>query len=106
MKLQNRKIRKYEKLPGWELVSVGLRDLSEERYDTVEALLVLMYSSRLKFNGIGIPGKSEDDPNVSYNMKLYRLLEKNKEDAHSKYNALQRRIISFCSTVEVLGINR
>lgn len=104
MKWKNIKIEKYQKIPGWELVSAGLHDLTEGRYDTLESLLVLMYSPRLKFNHIGIPEIPEDRTGISSNMKLYRLLEKRGEDAHSKYNALQRRIVSFCSTLEVLNI--
>jgi hypothetical protein len=95
---------KYEKVPGWEIVSKGLSDISEGKCNSVEALLVLMYSPRLKYNGILIPEHTNPQSNVSYNMKLYRLLEKQEEDAHSKYNALQRRIVSFCSTLEALNI--
>lgn len=98
-----------QKIPGWELVSKGLTDLSEHKYDTVEALLVLMYSPRLIFNGLDIPEHREDKSpdkysgkKESYNMKLYRILERQGDDAHSKYNALQRRIVSFCSTLEAI----
>ena len=102
MKLQNNKKEKYEKIPGWELVSMGLYDLDNQRSDTVEALLVLMYSPRLTFNGIDISENKENKSSLSENMKLYRLLEIQGEDAHSKYNSLQRRIVSFCSTLEQL----
>ena len=81
---------------------MGLNDLDNKRYDTVEALLVLMYSPRLSFNGIEMPECKENKSGLSENMKLYRLLELQGEDAHSKYNSLQRRIVSFCSTLEHL----
>lgn len=79
-------------LPGEELVEKGLTDL-ESGEDTVEALLVLIGAPRLRDLGIEIPDqRSEKSPEH----RLYELLAREHGDAaHSRYNALLRRLISF-----------
>jgi hypothetical protein len=78
-------------LPGGDLIEQGLRDLAERR-ETVPALLVLVGAPRLRALGFEVP----DDGPVSPEHRLYELLAQDDTDsAHSRYNALIRRLVSF-----------
>ena len=77
-------------LPGAELVSAGLADLERGR-ESVEALLVSIGAERLKSVGIDVPS-----PLPSPEKRLYGLLAaEHGNAAHSRYNALVRRLVSF-----------
>jgi hypothetical protein len=76
--------------PGANLVERGIEDLKSER-DSVEALLVSIGAPRLSTLGIAVP-----DPILSPEHKLYTRLAREKANgAHSAYNALIRRLVSF-----------
>jgi hypothetical protein len=76
--------------PGADLVERGIEDLRRER-DSVEALLVSIGAPRLATAGISVPA-----PISSPEHKLYaRLAEEKADGAHSAYNALIRRLVSF-----------
>jgi hypothetical protein len=77
-------------LPGEELVRKGVADL-DRGVESVEALLVSIASNRLGRLGFGISAPVE-----SPELKLYELLaEEDSDSAHSRYNALVRRLVSF-----------
>ncbi len=79
-----------ESLPGGTLVKRGAEDLNAER-ESVEALLVSIGAPRLRSVGIEL-----SLPIASPEHKLYALLAREKGDAaHSAYNALIRRLVSF-----------
>jgi hypothetical protein len=79
-----------ERLPGGDLVAAGLRDLEAGR-ETVPALLVAIFASRLRREGLRVP-KVPVEPEH----RLYRLLAREEPDsAHGRYNALVRRMVSF-----------
>ncbi|MYF09902.1 MAG: hypothetical protein F4229_02700 [Gammaproteobacteria bacterium] len=84
-------------LPGAELVSVGL-DALERGEPTVEALLVAIGASRLRHAGLDVPAlPGIQEPELA----LYSTLCKaEKVDAHSAYNALIRRLVSFERALE------
>jgi hypothetical protein len=77
-------------LPGNELIARGVTDLRAGR-ETVEALLVSIGASRLRTAGVSVP------PAIpSPEHKLYELLSRERSDgAHSAYNSLIRRLVSF-----------
>lgn len=76
--------------PGADLVQRGIEDLESER-DTIEALLVSIGAPRLATAGIVVP-----KPISSPEHRLYaRLAEEEDNGAHSAYNALIRRLVSF-----------
>ncbi|HSB27532.1 MAG TPA: hypothetical protein VLE19_06750 [Pyrinomonadaceae bacterium] len=78
-------------LPGEDLVKAGLEDLTHKR-ETVAALLVAIGAPRLRLAGVNVP--DFDLPNPEH--RLYALLAKdNSDSAHSKYNALVKRLVSF-----------
>ena len=78
-------------LPGEDLIEAGLRDLHEGR-ETVEALLVAIGSPRLRRLGFVLPANLPRKPEH----RLYDLLAKTYENsAHSHYNSLIRRLVSF-----------
>jgi hypothetical protein len=78
-------------LPGGDLIEEGVRDLREGR-ETIAALLVAIGSPRLRRLGIELPDSVPEDPEH----RLYALLAKDEPDsAHSRYNALIRRLVSF-----------
>jgi hypothetical protein len=77
-------------LPGGELVEKGLSDLAAGR-ETVEALLVSIGARRLRRLGFEVPS-----PLAEPEERLYLLLAHgDPEGAHSRYNALLRRLVSF-----------
>jgi hypothetical protein len=78
-------------LPGGDLIDEGVRDLREQR-ETIAALLVAIGSPRLRRLGIKLPDLLPEDPEH----RLYDLLSKDEPDsAHSHYNALIRRLVSY-----------
>lgn len=79
-------------LPGADLVLKGLRDL-EVGADTVEALLVQVGAPKLRALGIDL---ETDHAGVSPEHRLYaRLSDGGQDNAHSRYNALLRKLVSF-----------
>jgi hypothetical protein len=84
-------------LPGAELVEQGLAELAAGQL-TDFSLLVLIAAPRLKRLGIEIPDNHFPQP---YEHQLYaRLSERLGTAAHSYYNALIRRIVSYASALE------
>ena len=78
-------------LPGSELIGEGIRDLSSG-VTSVAALLVSIGAPRLRRLGYTVPLSPERDPE----RKLYEALAATDSDsAHSRYNALIRRLVSF-----------
>lgn len=78
-------------LPGAELIEAGISDLREQR-ETIEALLVAIGSPRLRDIGLDLPPVPYKNPEH----RLYDLLAAEDPDAaHSRYNALIRRLVSF-----------
>ncbi len=89
----------YAALPGGDLVEKGLRDLAEG-LATPEAFLVSMGARRLRDAGVPVPERTWPDPE----RQLYDLLAAENEDsAHSRYNALVRRLVSFEDAAECVG---
>ncbi len=83
-------------LPGAELVATGLADLGEGRA-TAQAFLVACAASRLRAIGIEVPGHDIADPG----RELYSALgAQDPVGAYSTYNALRRRLVSFCEAAE------
>jgi hypothetical protein len=79
-----------ETLPGADLVKRGAKDLAGGN-ESIEALLVSIGAPRLRSIGLELPS-----PIPSPEHKLYLLLAREKGDAaHSAYNALLRRLVSF-----------
>jgi hypothetical protein len=79
------------RLPGEEFVNDGLIDLKAGR-ETIPALLVAIGAPRLRRLGIELPEHSFDSPEH----RLYlRLAAENPDSAHSRYNALIRRLVSY-----------
>ncbi len=86
------------RLPGGDLVAKGLRDL-EGSHETVEALLVSIAARRLRDRDIPLAVPFSDPEH-----RLYVLLGRDDPDsAHSRYNALLRRLASFESALECVG---
>jgi hypothetical protein len=77
-------------LPGADLVRQGIQDLDAGREST-ESLLVSIGAPRLQSAGIDI-----SRPIASPEHKLYLRLSREKGNAaHSAYNSLIRRLVSF-----------
>jgi hypothetical protein len=88
-----------DSLPGADLVRAGLEDLRQGR-ESVQALLVLVGAPRLRRIGIDVPDRSGALPEH----RLYDLLAQSDSDrAHSRYNALIRRLVSFERAAECAG---
>lgn len=88
----------FEHLPGGDLVAKGLADLARSMV-TVEALLVSIAAPRLQ--GLGILAAA---PLPDAEHRLYeRLVREDPDSAHSRYNALLRRLTGFESALECVG---
>lgn len=87
-------------LPGAELIREGLRDL-ENGVESVNALLVLVGAPRLRTLGIDVAAS----PDAGFpEHRLYDLLAVDDPDsAHSRYNALIRRLVSFERAAECVS---
>ncbi|MBV8344073.1 MAG: hypothetical protein JO190_03645 [Candidatus Eremiobacteraeota bacterium] len=84
-----------DSLPGGDLVRDGLTDLAAGRESTA-SLLVSIGAPKLRACGIEVPA-AIDEPNL----RLYRLLQRTHGDAaHSRYNALIRRLVSYERALE------
>ncbi|HSS51832.1 MAG TPA: hypothetical protein VLX28_23060 [Thermoanaerobaculia bacterium] len=83
----------YEALPGGDLVRQGLADL-QRGVESVPALLVLAGGPRLRRVAIEVPVVQPSDDLPEH--RLYQLLaEAHGDAAHSRYNALMQRLVSF-----------
>jgi hypothetical protein len=78
------------RFPGADLIEQGLRDLLDAR-ETDAALLVLIGAPRLRRLGIDVPHRQANPEHRLY----LRLASEDPASAHSRYNALVRRLISF-----------
>lgn len=86
-------------LPGEDLIEAGVRDLNDGR-ETVEALLVSIGAYRLRRVGLKLP----DDLPPNPEHRLYDLLSQTDEDsAHSRYNALIRKLVSYERAAECVS---
>jgi hypothetical protein len=87
-------------LPGGDLVEEGLADLARGA-ETVPALLVSIGAPRLRRIGLPVPEVVIPSPEH----RLYeRLAETDSDSAHSRYNALIRRLVSFENAAECAGL--
>ena len=81
----------HDTFPGEELVESGMADL-ERGIESVPALLVSIGAPRLRALGLAVPGETIPSPEA----RLYELLQLTHGDAaHSQYNALIRRLVSY-----------
>jgi hypothetical protein len=79
-----------ETLPGADLIRRGVADLGSG-VESAEALLVSIGAPRLRSLGVELPSPIPDPEH-----KLYlRLAQEKGNAAHSAYNALIRRLVSF-----------
>jgi hypothetical protein len=79
----------------------GLRDL-DRGTESVESLLVSIGAPRLRRLGLSI-----EVPFPEPEQRLYRLLKAAHGDgAHSRYNALVRRLVSFERAAAAVGLAR
>ena len=88
-------------LPGADLVAEGIQALRSGE-TTVEALLVSVGAPRLRAAGLDIP----PGPSLPHSpeMSLYLAIgSDHPRDAHSRYNALIRRLVSFERALERLA---
>jgi len=76
--------------PGQDLIDAGLHDLPDG-IESIEALPVSIGAPRLRRLGILLPATLADPET-----RLYQLLSAEDSDsAHSRYNALIRRLVSY-----------
>lgn len=82
--------------PGAELVKRGIADLGRG-VESVEGLLVARARTRLRACGVEVPDHVVAQPDL---LLYRRLVETHADGAHARYNALARRLVSFCSARE------
>jgi hypothetical protein len=85
-----------ELLPGSDLVRQGVEDLAKGRH-SIPALLVLIGAPRLRAAGVPVPASDIDVPE---HWLYHKLWQEDPDSAHSRYNALVRRLVSFERAME------
>lgn len=81
----------FSSLPGGDLIRRGLEDLATGQ-ESEAALLVQIGAPRLRGLGLSVPEINSNSPEH----RLYDLLACSDSDsAHSRYNALVRRLVRF-----------
>ena len=86
-----------DRLPGAEIVLPGLADLQAGRI-SVNALAVQAAASRLRGLGLEAEETKGEEPAAH---RLYRQIQQELGDgAHSRYNAILRRVASFAQAAE------
>jgi len=86
-----------QSLPGSEIVLPGIADLEAGR-SSVNAIAVQCAATRLRGIGLNAPGVEGDTPAAH---QLYaRLSDDLGNGAHSRYNAILRRVASFAGAAE------
>lgn len=86
-------------LPGGELIRQGVEDLAAGR-ESEAALLVLIGLPRLRRLGLDLPEAIANFPEH----RLYGLLaDSDPDSAHSRYNALVRRLVRFERALECVA---
>ncbi len=87
----------FAELPGGDLVAQGLEDL-RRGVESVPALLALIGAPRLRQLAIDVPVRDPGGPLPEH--RLYaRLAREHGDGAHSRYNALVRKLVSFTRAV-------
>jgi len=83
----------YAELPGGDLIAAGLEDL-RRGIDSAPALLAQIGAPRLRQLAIDVPARDPSGPLAEH--RLYELLAREHgNNAHSRYNALIRKLVSF-----------
>lgn len=86
-----------KRLPGAEIVLPGIADLEAGRR-SVNAIAVQCAATRLRGAGLNAPSVEDGVPAAH---RLYRQLSDELGDgAHSRYNAILRRVASFARAAE------
>ncbi len=86
-------------LPGEDIISKGINDLTAGR-ETIEALLVAIGGPRLRRIGLELPTLLP----ANAEHRLYELLASIDQDsAHSRYNSLIRRLVSYERAAECVN---
>ena len=85
-------------LPGAEMIRKGIADL-RRGIESVDSLAVSIGAPRLRRLGLDLP-----DPIPSPEHRLYELLDARYANAaHSRYNAIVRRLVSFERAAGLVG---
>ncbi len=88
----------FDSLPGGDLVRQGLDDL-RRGVESTPSLLVRSFAPRLRRLDLDVPEHDPRDPLPEH--RLYARLQESRGDgAHSRYNALIRRLVSFARAAE------
>ena len=85
-------------LPGADLVTAGIAALRRRDF-SIEALLVAVGAPRLRRARLDLPDAA-DEPEAPELALYAALCAGNDRDAHSRYNALIRRLVSFERALE------
>jgi hypothetical protein len=86
-------------LPGAEFILPGLADLQNGQSQTIGALLVAIAATRLSDAGLKV---SRENMVKEPEFALYDRLQEEQEDPYAYYNALLKRLNSFCNALESL----
>jgi hypothetical protein len=90
-------VEQLQSLPGAEIVLPGIADLQAGR-ESIFASAVQCAAPRLRRAGLHMPSVARSEPAAH---ELYRRLSEDLGDrAHSRYNAILGRVVSFAGAAE------
>lgn len=98
-------INPWPELPGSDLITQGLDDLGAHK-KTVCALLVRIAEPALRSFGIDIPQHDVQTDKLPEHQLFEMLLLEDPQDAHRRYNALIRSVVSFQHAFQVKFLNQ
>ncbi len=87
-----------DSLPGGDLVRQGLEDV-RHGVESIPSLLVRSFAPRLRRLDLDVPEHDPRDPLPEHRLYAH-LQERHGDGAHSRYNALMRRLVSFARAAE------
>ncbi|HVF47960.1 MAG TPA: hypothetical protein VNA17_10375 [Pyrinomonadaceae bacterium] len=84
-------------IPGEEIIHEGINDVIEGR-ESINALLVSIGAPRLRRVGVEVPDATIEEPE---HRLYFKLQETHGDAAHSKYNALIRRLVRLERSIKL-----
>jgi hypothetical protein len=94
----------FDDLPGGDLIRQGLEDL-RRGVESIPALLVSSGAPRLRRLSLAVPAPDPREPLPEHRLYEY-LANIHGDNAHSRYNALVRRLVSFARAAECARSDR
>ncbi|MEM7587073.1 MAG: hypothetical protein AAF560_27035 [Acidobacteriota bacterium] len=91
--MSDRSASRFDQLPGGDLIAAGLEDL-RQGHESIPSILVQIGAPRLRQLDIDVPERDPESELPEHRL-YHQLALEHGNNAHSQYNALIRRLVSF-----------